>query len=208
MKRNEVIAYVYDFLHFLLDSSKQQDSIDSIILFGSVARGDFDKQSDVDIFVNTKDDALKKKVDHALNQFEKASEHSWDLRGIELPIKCIVGDLDSKAWSLIKREIISSGIVLYGSYHDVPKKMNHYALIMLDLSKLSPKKKVKVIRELYGYEIKQPKKLYKIQGIVETFGGVKLNPNTIIIPMKKYRVFYDFLSKNRLLFRIREVWME
>ena len=53
MKKNELYAYLTDFLSILYLKKDLLTKINSIILFGSVARGDFDKKSDVDIlFIN------------------------------------------------------------------------------------------------------------------------------------------------------------
>ena len=57
-QKNELIAYAMDFSSYLL--SKVSD-IDKIILHGSVARGDFDEDSDIDLFIDC-DEKLNKKI--------------------------------------------------------------------------------------------------------------------------------------------------
>ncbi len=61
MNRYELIAYAMDFCSFLL-KSEMANEIKKIILFGSVARGDFDSESDIDIFIDTE---KEKAVDNA-----------------------------------------------------------------------------------------------------------------------------------------------
>ena len=51
MKQSEVFSYVYDFISQILEKKEIFESIKRIILFGSIARGDFDKDSDIDIFI-------------------------------------------------------------------------------------------------------------------------------------------------------------
>ena len=50
----ELVAYALDFTSFLLDRLPERtiQSIKSIILFGSVARGTADKDSDIDLFID------------------------------------------------------------------------------------------------------------------------------------------------------------
>ncbi len=80
MESNELIAYAMDFSAYLVLKIK---NIDRIIVHGSAARGDFDKESDIDLFVDT-----RKKVE---NEIEKAKENwkgtskfrEWKLKGVE-----------------------------------------------------------------------------------------------------------------------------
>ena len=68
MKKTEIYSYVYDFLSRLIERL-EEDSIRSIIVFGSVARGDFDKESDVDIISDTTKEDVSSMVKKALNEF-------------------------------------------------------------------------------------------------------------------------------------------
>jgi predicted nucleotidyltransferase len=84
MNRYELIAYAMDFCSFLL-KSEMANEIKKIILFGSVARGDFDSESDIDIFIDTE---KEKAVDNAAKKRLKAFEKSeifekWMLKGLK-----------------------------------------------------------------------------------------------------------------------------
>ena len=70
---NKLIAYSYDFVSFLLEKTRYLDKINSIILFGSVAREEAGKNSDVDIFMDiiSKD----KKIE---NEIKKIKENFYD----------------------------------------------------------------------------------------------------------------------------------
>lgn len=208
MKKNEIIAYVYDFIHLMMDKSSIHEKINDIILFGSVARGDFTDESDVDIFINTEHQKeIEKSIREVLREFEIVSKHSWSLRKIDYPIKCVVGNIDSESWTSLKREIISSGIVLYSTYKEHPSGINHYSLITVNISKLAPKKKVKFVRKLYGYRIKKKKKVYSIKGMLDDVGGEKINPSTIIVPIKNHMKIQQFLIEWKVGSHVREIWM-
>ena len=59
MERNELIAYAMDFASYL---ESKIEGINRIILHGSVSREDFDEESDIDIFIDTKEKNLKNKT--------------------------------------------------------------------------------------------------------------------------------------------------
>jgi len=50
--KSKLIAYAMDFASFLIQKIKNIDNINNIILFGSVAREEADKTSDIDIFID------------------------------------------------------------------------------------------------------------------------------------------------------------
>ena len=83
MKRNELIALAMEYASYLMHN---MPNINNIILFGSVARGDFDKKSDIDIFVDVAnpgkkdEDCVRKLTDNFYNTkcFEK-----WKLLGMQ-----------------------------------------------------------------------------------------------------------------------------
>ena len=210
MKRNEVLSYTYNFVSLLMD--KIENELDSIILFGSVTRGDFDEKSDIDLFINVAQKVnikrAQKIVNSALNEFEDIVLHSWSLRGINLPIKCVIGNLNSGTWSALRREIISSGITVFGKYEKLPGNLKQSIIFSFQVSSLEPKDKVKVIRRLYGYKSKKKQKEYKHKGILEEVNGFKLNKSTIAAPIESYQKIYDFFRRNKVKSKVREVWME
>src|SRR3989338_5004302 len=125
MKRENLISYSANFASFVLDSEHFKD-IDRIILFGSVARGNFDVESDIDIFIDTKKD-IEKGVKKLIMLFNESEIHrKWLLRGLRNLISVKVGDIEK--WNL-KRDVISEGIILYGKFKDVPENVEYYLLI-------------------------------------------------------------------------------
>ena len=162
MKKNDLYSYVYDFVSHLMEKL-DTDAVRGVILFGSVARGDFDKESDVDIFIDTlRESKIKDAVRSVVEEFYAHSRHTWFLRGIENRIKPLAGDLDSEKWAALKREIVSSGIVLYGNYRELPKDIRHSLIIKYDISRFTPREKSRFLRKLLGYRLAKGKKIYNI----------------------------------------------
>ncbi len=209
MKKNEALSYAHDFIRVLI--SRIGNDAREIILFGSVARGDFDEESDVDIFLNVSKEKIKlvqDVVNKAVNEFEVHSARTWKLKGVDMPIKCIVGDIDNKKWSELKREITSNGITLHGKFRNVPKGLGQNFIFSFSLSNLKYKNQVNISRKIYGYFSKKGKKTYKTSGLLEKLRGKKLNSGAVMLPAESYREFSNFLKSNRVSFKLIEVWVD
>ena len=97
----KLIGYVMDFASFLIQNLKSIDGINSIILFGSVARGDENKDSDIDIFIDTLDKGnLEKEIKKLKEKFLNSViyKNYWKLLGIENEINVIIGEINK--WKL------------------------------------------------------------------------------------------------------------
>ena len=86
-------AYVSYFISHLLNSLKDISNVNKIILFGSVARDDAKKDSDVDIFIDLKrkNKKYEKEINRSLDEFYKSREALvFKVKGIENKINLIV----------------------------------------------------------------------------------------------------------------------
>ncbi len=200
--KNKMIGYALDFTSFLLESGIEPKRV---ILFGSVVTGEFDRESDIDIFIDT-DKSEEKKIRNILKIFEKTFGEKWELKGISNPLSLKVGDLDK--WQSLKRSVQSYGILLYGKYGEFPENMKTYLLFRLDFGKISRARKVSMWRRLYGYAQKIGRKRYEKKGIIESVGGKKLEKSIVIIPLDKSQKFKEFLNRNRIGFIVNEIWSD
>jgi predicted nucleotidyltransferase len=211
MKQNEITSYAYDFISQLLDNKKLFSAIKRIILFGSIARDDFREESDIDIFIEvganvTKD--VKEVVKKELNKFEERAQRSWNLRGIDSPIKPIVGNLKEKRWKNLKEEIMSYGKLAYARLQKAPEKMKPKLIITYDISKLDQKDKMSFLRKLYGYTTRTEEKEYSQKGIIDEIESEKLGTNTLIINTEDLELIKPVLRKNRVKYRLKQIWSE
>ena len=144
--RENLFPYIYDFLSILAEDKKAKNRIKRIILFGSVSTGEHDKESDIDLFIDIWSEKNIKEVETSIKEAEKRfyilSEKKWSVLGIDMPIKCVVGALDSSEWKDLRHEIISSGMTLYGKFEELERDIKHYALFNYTLSKMNQKKKM------------------------------------------------------------------
>lgn len=203
IEQSRLIAYAEDFVSFLLfNLGKDCQKIKRILLFGSVARGEADKQSDVDIFIDTTHDTKKieKKVMKIVESFYDSLKFKkyWKLLGIENDIKCVVGNLDK--WKKLKRSIILNGVTLFGKYFDVPEPERH--LTILSWGPIKPNsKRVLFNKRLFGY--KHSGKFYK--GLIQKHDGEKLD-NSICIPTSHFNEFLKLFRKMNIKVKFMDVY--
>lgn len=212
MERNEILAYVYDFISMLQFNIKSPENIKAIILFGSTARGDYDEESDIDIFINLKKGSDIKKieelVDYSINEFEIKARDTWHLKGIKNPIKCISGHLEEKEWVELKKEILSNNITLYGTMNYKEEELLPYYLFQYSLKNLKQNKKVYFLRKMVGYKSKKKKRVYVSRGLLDDVKGIKLKESNILVPSKDAIKTQKFFMKNKITPKIREIWLK
>ncbi|MBI2564778.1 nucleotidyltransferase domain-containing protein [Candidatus Woesearchaeota archaeon] len=211
MKQSEIFAYLYDFISMLMDKKESKEYIENIILFGSVARGDFDKESDIDLFIEIKDLSNKliveKIVRETIDRFEVHAEKTWRLRLIDLPIKPIVGKLSEEVWEDLHDEIKKYGVNLYGKYSATMPNLKHYSLVSYSLNKLKQNKKVNLLRKLFGYRIKKKNKIYEQKGMLSSLEGIKLMANQILIKANDLKKIADIFKSFKVTYTVRDVWI-
>lgn len=204
MKQKNLIAYALNFTSFLLDTAEVSHKIERIILFGSVARGDFTENSDIDIFIDTKED-IEKEVEKTLNLFIMSqAQKLWEMKGLKHELSLKVGDLNH--WQL-KRSIISEGILLYGKVKQTPEDAEFYVLLQPSFKALSRKRKLALWRKLYGYKQKVGKKFYHSQGLLSASGGKRIESG-LLVPARRENEVRNLLRKNKVHFTIRELWSD
>lgn len=200
IKRSELIAYAMDFAAYLLS---RVDGIDRIILHGSIARGDFDDESDIDLFIDSSDN-IEVKSRRALEDYYKSQRYGeWKLKGIENPISFIVGGLDSREWRELKRAIMNTGYVLYGKYKAEADKVNHYTLFSFENIK-PDKKRVAIFRKLFGFRIGKKKFL----GMVNKFNGIRIGKGSVLMPIEHFGELRRYLQDKKVGFRLYDFWSD
>ncbi len=206
----KTIAYIYDFLSMVFEEKIIGD-INEIILFGSVAKGTQDKKSDIDLFFNVKNiqeiEKIEENLRKVLKSFEVKAEKTWALKKISFPINFIVGSLENETWRKLKDEIISSGILLYGKYKEIPSEIQPYFLIYYSLGNLKRKDKMKFIRGAFGYTLQKDKKNYVQSGLIEKIKGLKLASNVMLIPSNEILKIKNLLREHKIKYKILETWI-
>lgn len=203
LKRNELIAYAMDFTSYLL-SKTENSEISRVILHGSVARGDFDEESDIDLFIDVKDKRFEKGISKILENYYKTNSYrEWELKGLTNKISIISGKLDSEEWKDLKRAIMNTGIMLYGKYKSDIEKIKHYTIFSFENIK-PDSKRVSIFRKLFGFKAGRQ----KYPGLTEKIGAIKLGKGDILVPIEHVNELKRFFQEKKVSIRLYDVWMD
>jgi predicted nucleotidyltransferase len=200
VNRNELIAYALDFSSYLIS---KEEEINQIILYGSVARGDFDEKSDIDLFIDIskkKEGEINKILD---NYYQTKKYGEWRLKGIKNPISLIIGELDSVEWKNLKRSIINTGIILYGKYKSSADKTNFY--ILFSFENIKPdKKRISIYRKIFGF--KRGKVQYS--GLVDNIKAIRVGKGSILVPIEGAERFKKYFQEKRVGVKMYDLWSD
>lgn len=179
--------------------SKIED-VKAVILYGSLARGEFTSRSDIDLFILTTDGKIHKEVQNEVIELE--SEIG---RNIQPTIRTIA-ELQKTDTGLLQN-IFQEGKILYlREPSDIPSaillKQKPYLIYSFQISSLAQKDKVRFNRQFY----QQTRKEYKYKGFLQKIGGQKLSAGCIMIPYKQKEKIEKFFKKFKVKFEQLKVW--
>ncbi|MBI2632061.1 nucleotidyltransferase domain-containing protein [Candidatus Pacearchaeota archaeon] len=202
MNNSHLTAYALDFVSFLIQKTRNRNKIRNIILFGSVARQDESKESDIDIFVDILEDnkIIEKEINFILENFTDSVKYKnyWKLFGIKNEIKLNIGNIDN--WKELKPSLIADGIVLYGKYKPKIKEGQHNVFFIWENIKPNAKR-VLFNKKVFGY--KQNKKSY--HGLLVQYKGERLGKGCIVVPIEHSSFFHSLFKKFKVNVRIKKV---
>lgn len=201
----KLIGYAGDFVSFLLQHlGERANKIKSIILFGSIVRGEESRESDIDIFIDVTDKNIETQVEEIKGKFYQSVKvkRFWELFDIKNEIHCTVGKLEE--WGDLKKSLVMNGVLLFGKYQGTIDTEPYY------LFKVNPgkerKKNVAAWRALYGYTQKVGKKEYVKQGLVQEYEGKRLARGVFMVPITHAQKISAFLRKNAFTYEIIPFW--
>lgn len=187
------------------------EGVEYIILFGSLAKGEADRRSDIDIAVVF--DTIGSIED--IEERREISEIALDIeaefdRSIQLVITnrnfC---DLDS----YFVNQLLTEGIVLYGKSMYLESKgikVRPYIILRYSLEGLSQTDKTRLKRTLYGQETKKEYKgktyTTRYNGLLEGKIAEKLGPAVMLIPKENEGELKETLDAFGVKYEVTEVW--
>jgi len=186
--------------------SKKYSEIESIIVFGSVARNQAGKESDLDICIVLKNECTKNKISNTILDLEEKYDKNINLVFTDSSFK----GLDRHFIETVLRE----GSTIYGKTPDASiqrLELEPYEIIKFDLSDLDQSKKMKIKRLLYGIKTKKKYKgkIYtnEQEGLVDKLGGLRIGIASILIPEKKSWELENTLRENGVSLRKITIWL-
>lgn len=200
LRKIDLHGYAVSFVSFALPRINQP--VKDVIMFGSVARGDFDEKSDLDLFFSVPNPKAEKDIEESMKIILKKFYNSkifesWRKKGVGLEIKTHVGVLEK--WEL-RSSVLAEGICLYGKYkEEIPS--NAYVMLYFDPIKNITRRN-RVVRSLFGREERK----FARTGLVEKLGGKKIAPTSFIVPIQFCNEASRILIKEKVPFKIIEFW--
>ena len=169
--------------------------LDAIVLFGSVARGEDRRGSDVDLLLiyETSDDALE-------------AEDKTAKIAAEIPDATV--SLINKSYEELSNsphfafEVLRDGVVLYKRLSKAPFKakifpFKPFYIYIFRLNGLSHVEKARFTAALYG----RRKGKYAYKGLLENLKGYRLGKGAIMVPAEAFGKVEDFFTLNRVSHR-------
>ncbi len=179
--------------------SKIED-VKAIILYGSLARGEFTSRSDIDLFILTTKDKTQKEI------HDKVIDLEFEIgRNIQPTIRTIA-ELQKTDTGLLQN-IFQEGKILYlREPFDIPSaillQQKPYLIYSFQISSLLQKDKARFNRQLY----EQTRKGYRYKGLLQKIDGQKLSAGCVMIPYVQKQKIEKFFKKYKVEFEQLKVW--
>ena len=189
---------------FLVRITQEIPSILAAVLFGSMARGDYDKRSDIDIMLVV-DSKNKEDLNTIISSVITELQPHREIRTVVTDLH----DYDEDYYQNVFRE----GKVLYGKVILTPEHLalKPYLIVSYDLSGKPNTLQVKISKKVHGYTSKKvidgEEKIYKYDGIEKKYNGKVISKSAVMLPYDFGNEFAEELKGLGVPFRIFKVWM-
>lgn len=171
-----------------------KEGIIGVVVFGSIAREDFNKTSDIDVFIITEE---KSKYNFVIDQIASIKS--------KRPIQPVVRSLDEleKTDDTLLKNVLKEGKILYwnGTVDiDITKvlKLNPYIIISFNLGGLKQTTKVRFNYELYGKR--------KQGGILRNLDGERIGKSSVVVPDKYRENILKVFKSYFIEYKTTDIW--
>ncbi len=192
MKLKEPLASA---LSRAVDNISKIDGVVMIILFGSIARGEVDEGSDIDLFV----------VFESENSMRR---HEWDVT-MAIPKGALAHTICSSLESIHKlnpafvKSVLEEGLVLLLKHpvhlNAISLLLSPHVLVSYTLSGLNRSEKQRLIYSLFGKGGRE--------GIVNSLKGFKIGRGAFVAPEEWSKEVLKLLRERGVKFEVRRVYL-
>jgi predicted nucleotidyltransferase len=181
------------------------EGVEGVILFGSVARGDYTKESDIDlliIFKNKKREGIQNRItDIAIKE--------------KIKLQPILKTLDEikEADAHFMTNILQDAKILFLS-EKIGKKLSDYldfkpyTIFSYETTSLSAKERTKFYRSLFGAKWKKDGKEYSMKGLLDKLQGKQIGKAVIMVRAEDKRRIEEFLDLYAVEYKERHIFMK
>lgn len=178
--------------------------IEAAVLFGSMARGDYDKRSDIDIMLIIREEQPQTHNETISRIVTELHPHR-EIRTVVTNLR----DYDEEYYQNVFRE----GKVLFGKIILSPENLalKPYLLVSYNLSGKPNTLQVKISKKVHGYTSKKvvngKEKIYRYSGLYEQYGGKIVSKSALILPFDKGMEFAEELKQLNVPYTVFKIWM-
>lgn len=200
-----------EFLSSVLEFVARADEVPelvAVILFGSVARGDADRRSDIDLCLifDTRGDPEHGEGMRIARELVRELEAKHGVR-----ISLVAERLRSADPGFLEN-LCAEGVVVWGRPLVVDARrlrLKRYAIVSYDLSALSNSEKTRFHRALHGYrvvrEVRGKRYVSENEGLLRRVRGCAIGRGVVLLPARHLRHLISS-SDPKIKYRVLEVW--
>jgi predicted nucleotidyltransferase len=185
--------------------------VHSLILFGSVAKGEADVRSDVDFLVISEAcEPASKELRRRVGEIALDLEREFG-RGVSLVFAN--KNFDGLDRQFIE-EVFREGLILYGRAPQVDAerlKLEPYSLVYFSLRKIGKQDKMRLKRALYGHRTVKlyEGKIYRseVSGLIEKLGGRRTGIASVLVPARSLKELTEVLERFGAEYEKLDVWV-
>ena len=199
---------------FAKKAAEITDAILEIVVYGSVARGEADSRSDIDVFMllcRTLDAEVE---DELLRLARSISEKNFYRKGEWNKINLVLcGPEEIRNFDRSTLVAMLGGIRLYSKFEPlVIQPLEPAVLFHLDLKRVNESTKKRMDAALRGwtssYASKKGRIEKKYRGLLERYSASRLARNVYLVSSDHARVFSEFFSGFGIKFIEMRVWLK
>jgi predicted nucleotidyltransferase len=188
------------------------EGVGHVIVFGSVAKGDVDRRSDLDVLVVLDTE----REPESLEEYERVSDAALDVgRDFDKRVQLVVTNrVFSGLDEFFVETALTEGKVLYGkavTLETQKLRLEPHYIIMFSLEDLEQSDKMRVKRRLYGRVSRRVYKgkeyVSKYEGLVREEGGVALGRGCILVPAKSLGNFEQVFKELGVRYKKTTTWI-
>ena len=182
-------------------------------MFGSVAKGDADRRSDIDLLVVLDTDSKdfdEMGVKGRISELSLYLEKEYDRN-----IQVLFANRNFDGFdSYFIKEIMREGIVLYSKSPSIKVKnleLEPYTLILYNFNEVDRKERLKIRRLLHGHKTRKVVKgrIYESEkvGLVQELSGYHIAPGSIVLTQKNAKLLEERLEKLNTSYKRIDMWL-
>jgi predicted nucleotidyltransferase len=192
---------------------KNIHGIEAVILFGSAAKDEMHKKSDIDIFLmfNSKD--RNPEIGEDGQEVQKIAVKIEDKYRLQNPFSFVFFNRNEPIDSDFLWEVVKDGTILYCKPELIlgqKEFLKPAAFISYTYGDIPQKDKMFVKRQLYGYRVKTKHKnkeyISEREGIVNKYGK-KIGRATFIIDAGKTDEILELFDERRVKYNLTKIWI-